>query len=136
VSALEAVLPGSSIMPGRIFEAAKKLGVDVEFIAIQRWEEQEAGKEAYSQLELFDRLFADVPIPSSNLIFIPDCALPTHALAYSGNDLRGAIGSLKDIIFDSDAVFLWPESNRISVFHHSGGFFHVRLPPPDRLTPR
>jgi hypothetical protein len=126
--ALKKCLPGSSIMPDRISDAARTLNIEVRFVRIPQWEIQETGVDVYSKLELFDLMFSGVEIPASELIFIPDFILPGKALRYSGGQLREAIARLPHFVFDLDAIFLWPESRRISVFHHGGGFFHVQLP--------
>lgn len=125
LDALTGCVPGTTIMPDRIFEVAELLERPVKFVRV-------FDPETYSEEELFDKMFSGVSIPKSALFIIPDFALP-NALRFDGTDLKAAIMDADEFFFDSDAVFIWPKEGRVAVYHHEGGYFHV---PPARSSRR
>ncbi len=127
IDALSDLLPGASISsPDNIFSVAQVNRKVTQFVRMENWEAQELGQNIYSKAELFDLMFSD-GYPEARLLFLPDDIVGKgEALSYSGTNLREAILNFPHFVFDLDAVFVWPIARQISVFHHGGGFFHVR----------
>jgi hypothetical protein len=78
-------------------------------------------------MELFDRVFADVPVFGGEFILITDDCFPITArepFFGRGESLREFLAEAP-FVFDGDAVFIWPVARRISVFHHVGTFAHI-----------
>ena len=78
-------------------------------------------------MDLFDRVFADVPLFGGDLILITDDCFPIterEPFFGRGETLREFL-SEAPFVFDGDAVFIWPDARRISVFHHEGTFAHI-----------
>lgn len=118
----------SCITPGAVMHYAELSGIAAQSGAIPRWEEHECGPDLYSKMELFDRVFAGVPIPAGEMIFIVDDCFPITArepFFCRGESLREFVAEHSRFVFDGDVVFIWPEARRISVFHHEGIFAHV-----------
>ncbi len=127
--ALSKILPNAPLLsPDKIFSVAESRLLSPEFVRLENWDAQEFGNDIYSKAEIFDLMFRERP-PESQLFFLPDDILSLQkgtALSYIGTNLREAILNFPRFVFDSDAVFVWPNENQVSVFHHGGGFFHVR----------
>lgn len=117
----------SCITPDAILHYAELSRAAVHRGAIPRWEEHDCGPGLYSKMELFDRVFADAPVPGGDLILITDDCFPMTArepLFGHGESLREFLAEAP-FVFDGDAVFIWAQARRISVFHHDGTFAHI-----------
>lgn len=122
----------SSITPASILRSAELAGLPIQYNVIPRWEEHDRGLGLYTKLELFNRMFANNPIPPGPLILIAEVCFPMTAhepFLCLGGTLREFIIASPLFIFDGDVVFLWPEDRHISVFDHEGGFAHLQIVP-------
>jgi len=117
----------SCISPAAILHYAGLSDATVQRGVVPRWEEHDCGQGLYTKKELFDRVFADVPVFEGELILITDECFPITArepFFGRGESLREFLAEAP-FVFDGDAVFMWPEARRISVFHHEGTFAHI-----------
>lgn len=122
--------PGG-MAPDPILEAATAAGVLVEAVRMYNpWRADPAGRgvkqwESYSKLELFDMVFADLPVTFGPLWFIPqDCFGSREPYSVSGEWLREFINECP-CSMNLDVLFIWEQSPRVSVIHHAGGFYHI-----------
>jgi len=126
--AREHITPARScITPAAVLHYAELSGAHSQLIAVPRWEEHDTGPGLYTKMELFDRVFADAPAVGGELILITDECFPVTArepFFGHGESLREFLAEAP-FVFDGDAVFIWPEARRISVFHHEGAFAHI-----------
>ena len=117
----------SCITPAVVLHYAELSGIAAEHGVIPRWEEHDSGPGLYTRTELFDRVFADVPTLGGEVMLITDECFPITArepFFGHGESLREFLAE-GPFVFDGDAVFIWPEARRISVFHHEGTFAHI-----------
>jgi hypothetical protein len=120
----------SCITPDVIIRYAELSRVPVRHGVIPRWEEHDCGPGLYTKTELFDRVFAGVPVFGGDLILITDDCFPITAhepFFGRGESLREFLAEAP-FVFDGDVVFIWPTARRISVFHHEGTFAHIGCP--------
>ena len=117
----------SSVTPSAVLHYAELSGVAVQSGVVPRWEEHDFGPGLYSKAELFDRVFADVPVFGGDLILITDECFPIteHEPFFGHGESLCEFLAEAPFVFDGDAVFIWPEARRISVFHHEGTFAHI-----------
>jgi hypothetical protein len=110
-----------------LFDAALARSPKLSVSRLPRWSEQEAGREIYSKMRLFDLVFADIPLPSGELFFLPEYIfLKGSPALIRAAHLREVIRSDRQFLFDSDVLFIWTNCEAASVFHHSGRFLHLR----------
>ena len=117
----------SCITPAAVLRYAELSGVTIQRGVVPRWEEHDCGDGLYTKMELFDRVFADVSVPSGDLILITDDCFPITArepFLGHGESLREFLTEAP-FVFDGDVVFIWAQARRISVFHHEGTFAHI-----------
>jgi len=117
----------SCITPAAVLHYAELSKVRFGSGVIPRWEEHHCGADLYTRAELYDRVFAGAPAFSGELILITDECFPITAhepFFGHGETLREFLVEAP-FVFDGDAVFIWPEARRISVFHHEGTFAHI-----------
>jgi len=117
----------SCITPAAVLHYAELSGVSLRRGVIPRWEEHGSGPGLYTNIELFDRVFADEPVLGGQLILITDDCFPIttrEPFVGHGESMREFLVEAS-FVFDGDAVFVWPEARRISVFHHEGIFAHI-----------
>jgi hypothetical protein len=117
----------SCITPAAVLHYAELSQVALRRGVIPRWEEHDCGPGLYTKAELCDRVFAGMPMLSGELILITDDCFPITAhepFFGQGETLREFLVEAP-FVFDGDAVFIWPEARRISVFHHEGAFAHI-----------
>lgn len=120
----------SCITPDALLKYAELTGVTLRQGAIPRWEEHDCGPGLYSKMELFERVFGNEPVLGGGLILITDDCFPITSrepFFGHGESVREFIAEAS-FVFDGDAVFIWPEARRISVFHHEGIFAHIDCP--------
>jgi hypothetical protein len=118
----------SCITPSAVLHYAESAGAATQQGVIPRWEEHDCGPGLYSRMELFDRVFSEVSIPASEVILITDDSFPItvrEPLFFRGEGLCQFIAAQPGFIFDGDVVFIWPQAQLISVFHHDGTFAHI-----------
>ena len=121
-AALAACVPNASISPDRLFEAAQNAGLLVSFTKIEEFD-------SLSKEQLFDKLFSDQELPDGRGFVISDDLLPSSsAFTFEGPRLREAVVQERRFLFDGDLIFVWPSLGFVTVFHHEGGYFHVRSP--------
>jgi hypothetical protein len=117
----------SCITPAAVLHYAELSGVAAQRGVIPRWEEHDCGPGVYTKIELYDRVFAGIPTFGGELILITDECFPItgrEPFFGRGESLREFLAEAP-FVFDGDAVFIWPEARRISVFHHEGTFAHI-----------
>ena len=129
--AAETIPTPDGMAPDPILEAAAAAGVLVESVRMYNpWRADPAGRgvmpwENYSKLELFDIVFADLPVACGPLWFIPDlCFGSREPYSVSGDGLREFVDECPCSL-NLDALFIWEQSPRVSVIHHAGGFYHI-----------
>ena len=119
----------SCITAGAVLHYAELSGSAVESGVIPRWEQHDWGRpHIYSKMDLFDRVFAHMSLPAGDVILITDDCFPItvrEPFFGRGESLREFVAACPHFVFDGDVVLIWPESRRISVFHHEGTFAHI-----------
>ncbi len=120
---LERILPGASLQPDSIFEAAERQGLAYKFVAIADWTATEG---LYSKTEIFDLVFAGKPLPPGDVVVVTDESFSAGELLYCpADELRQRVSLSSRFMFDGDVVFMWPQIAGLTVFHHEGGFAHI-----------
>ena len=120
---LERILPGATLQPDSILEAAEREGLTYKFLTIADWEETGA---RYGKTDLFDLIFAGKPLPPGEVIVITDESfINGELLCCQTKELRQRVDLSSQFMFDGDVVFMWPQIFGLTVFHHEGGFAHI-----------
>jgi hypothetical protein len=97
------------------------------------WRANPAGRgskswESYSTLELFDVVFGEHQPTPGPLWFIPDnCFGRREPYSVLGEQLREFVAA-NACDLHHDVLFIWEQSPRVSMIHHEGGFFHIKVP--------
>jgi len=117
----------SCITPAVVLHYAERSGRIIQRGIVPRWEEHDCGPGLYTKTELFERIFADVPAFVGEVILIIDECFPitTREPFFGRGESLGKFLAEVPFVFNGDTVFIWPESRRISVFHHEGIFAHI-----------
>src|SRR5947207_10008528 len=69
----------SCITPSAVLHYAQLSGAAVQSGVVPRWEEHDCGPGLYSKMELFDRVFAEVPTACGEVILITEESFPITA---------------------------------------------------------
>jgi hypothetical protein len=124
--ALAAMLDEIDLLPDAILEACNRLGKPSKLVRIPHWSEHDAGADLYTESELFDLVFERRSLPTGNALVVTDESFISGLVLNVGSEeLRQMVGRHHQLVFDADIVFLWPESECLSVFHHEGAYAHI-----------
>jgi hypothetical protein len=119
------------MLPDPILEEADKIDALLNsVILLNSWRGDPSGFgdkdfENYENLELFDLVFAERPPAPGPLWFVPDNCFGSHEpYLVFGEHLRTFVAACRCQL-TQDTLFIWCETPRIAVIHHSGAFFHI-----------
>ncbi len=121
----------STLTPDNLCAAAEETGATFQFVSLpSSWRDSTCGQphwEEWGRLELYDEVFGQLPPAPGELWFVPPECLRRDVEPYlvRGDELRTHVATRPFFVFDGDALFVWTESPRITVFHHEGGYAHI-----------
>jgi len=77
-------------------------------------------------MELFDLMFTDRLLPSTETFFVPDyCFSGGEPFVCGGDGLRTCVADCPWFVCDGDVLFICPAARLISCFHHEGAYWHI-----------
>lgn len=99
-----------------------------EFVRIPNYETLE-------DVEIYDIIFSSNPMPPGEVIFLPDDCFRHETDPYTlhSQTLRQFVDEFPKCVFDGDVLFISETEQRISMFHHEGGYLHISVMKDDSL---